>query len=824
MANFSELCRRITNVYFSNLRFKLKNDCVCRLIAKDFKEASCVSILLYDAGSDRLENKGHYLNITRSAPVFAKKAELMKPIVKNLFIYEYLAHKYESNTIDSASFEDFLEFPSYRKQKYTNSNDKKLKLSKKIFDRLKTDFFENKAKDAKPIEYEIYLNYKETVDRLDFYKIKDAITPSGEYYYDLLTKKVSEKELSCKFMNLHDIPKDRKTIFRVYEEELGIKVDNEPIYLAIPLQVNARYIGLIRVLWHPLELESNSIVEQKKTIDKWLNKQNKEDLEHLANIIALHIGNTYSEHKFKQKDFEYVHDFLYDKLKTSKLGNSNESDNKKNSEIDLGTFDEKPFTKSDRSFNYLVNFCEALSKTINCRACIIRASDSYDSKVRIRGWTETVNDYVKETVVHDHFFENVHFLDKLFNPPSKWRMHGRDITLIGAQFDIQDEGIGNIVFFYLTDDEIYNSTSDFDLVYKDSTKNMKRMFEGQINKKLIEIGLSQVVILKIPYVPNGYATFGNTSFQTFIKRDIEWVYPKINRLGSEISIRHSMTLEKLSTFLANICHEIKTPASLALEKAKTMNHSIQALLNDKEVIKLVESGRLPISLNIVFQDLFKANTSLPSQFEHLIKFIDSRLGVFSITNDIVRNTFKVRSVLPYSMAETVEYYMLMFREVAFAKRNRLGILKMWDKKVYAKTITVDDDIFLGMFMYLMRNAIKYSFKETRKREQFVPGYKPDFKDGSDGHIKVNCFSNSKEYGYSITNWGKAIPPDKVNQIFEKHFRCEVDEDFESWNKRMEGDGLGMYYAKVYADLVKASLKVDVDGKKTQITVSWKNKK
>ena len=170
----------------------------------------------------------------------------------------------------------------------------------------------------------------------------------------------------------------------------------------------------------------------------------------------------------------------------------------------------------------------------------------------------------------------------------------------------------------------------------------------------------------------------------------------------------------------------------------------------------------------------------------------------------------------------IEYYILMFREIAYAKRNKLGIIKVWDKVVEDKKITIDVDIFLGMFLYLMRNAIKYSFLETKKREGFVPDYQHSFRKGTDGHIKVNCFSNSEEYGYSITNWGKAIPLNMAEQIFDKHFRCPVDPDYEYENDRMEGDGLGMYYAKKYADLVEARLKVEVDGKKTQIIVTWKN--
>jgi signal transduction histidine kinase len=274
-------------------------------------------------------------------------------------------------------------------------------------------------------------------------------------------------------------------------------------------------------------------------------------------------------------------------------------------------------------------------------------------------------------------------------------------------------------------------------------------------------------------------------------------------------------LEKQASFLTSLCHELRVPASLALDKAQKMN---------TEIDKLVESGFSLESLNSIVENLKSSNGALPKQFEYLIKFIDSRLGVYSLTNEILTSKLEAESVVKYNMAEKINYYMRMFVDIAYDKKNKIGIIKDWKDEDCGELITHDDDIFLGLFMYLMHNAIKYSFFDLDKRKKFVPNYNHNFKAGSDGHIKVACFSDDSVYGYSITNWGKQIPKQFARDIFTEHFRCPIDPDFETQTSPVAGEGLGMYYAKIYADLIKAEIIPEVDGKKTKMTVLWKKDK
>ena len=122
-------------------------------------------------------------------------------------------------------------------------------------------------------------------------------------------------------------------------------------------------------------------------------------------------------------------------------------------------------------------------------------------------------------------------------------------------------------------------------------------------------------------------------------------------------------------------------------------------------------------------------------------------------------------------------------------------------------------------MYLMRNALKYSFTRAQRIEK-IPGYDQIFARKSDGHIKVKCFSDDNSYGYTITNWGKKIPENWKERVFSLHQRGPIDPNFETIEAPVKGEGLGLHYAKKFADTLGATITINPENEKTQITVAW----
>jgi signal transduction histidine kinase len=786
--SYSELDKIITGVYFSNLRYKLKNDVVCRLIAEAgvFGPASFVSILLIDATDDMLSNFGHYTNPAQSGITFNGDPVKDKFMLENIAVYEYFAHKYETNTVEDCSFEDYTSMPYFS---LSNISPRLTGLSKEAFQQIQTDFFTIKEPGQIPVEYKRYKNYKGIIARTDSYELRPPTTPSGTYFNDLVLGNVKTSEKGRKFLDSSSITYVNKTLIKVYEEKLNIKPQNNSIYLAIPLHVNNRYDGLIRVLYHSDDIDK-TINEKIRVIEDWLKNNNENELEELAAMIALHIGNSYATHEFKQVSYKRV----------------------------LDTFDNEDKRFNDQGYlnnsivNILGEYCEALRRTINCRAAIFRTGTKMNSLPVIKGWTNSVDHYINNISDNDHFANHVNQLESIFNPVTPMQKDGRNITLIGIQFNVDPEGIRNIQVLYFTDDEILNATTDPIFVTKYIKDCAQEIFDGDVRQKLCAINLNQVVLIKIPFIRNGYFSFANTIYRPFIKNDINIIYPQIHRLGTELHIRQFVILEKQATFLEKLCHEMQVPVSIAYQKAGEMNRRIETL---------VKNGFSKTDQDGIIKDIVSAKTTLPKQFEFLLKLISSRLFIYSVANDYERDRLRNDEVIGYSMTEQVYNLILIFREDAFSRFEGLGIVKDWEDNQCMKEINLNDTIFNCLFFYLMDNAIKYSFT-LEQRLANVPEYDTNFNLKTDGHIKVKCFNTAHEYGFSITNWGKSIPKEYIHKVRQLKERAPMDLEFESKDNPVPGKGLGLYYATKYAELTGGKLIIISEGCKTQINVTWKN--
>ena len=769
---YYELSKKITSVYFSNNRFKLKNDCVCRLVAEAFPEVSSVSILLYESKRDSLINFGHYLDVDKSETIFSYESKIPKFILKNISLYEYFVSKREASSIKTCSFNDYKSSPYFYSEFYFDFNNERKKMDKEKFDVLKNEFFSELSVNDNS-KYRTYKSYKIGISNDDKYDLTNPTTISGKYFKALISRDLSDQERKFIITSSYEIGTSNKILNKVYEDNFLIKIGANYNYFSIPLHVNGRYIGIIRFLLFP---EDNKIItvdnheNVKAALAEKIDKKEFKSLQELSDMIALHIGNDFYNYGFK------------------KAARSN-------------------------LLNYKA-YEDLYSEAINSKACIIRSSENKEKNVEIKGWTDSVESYIKKMGQNeeDHFVKNKGTLAELFKSIT---INNKELEIIAIQFEISPSGVEKIKYYYFSRDEVVRTaTGYFDNRRADQSK-LEKIFENRVIESLIELNISEVLLIKIPYVEHSYTSFANTIYRKFISNDLDLIYPQINRLGSELFIQQSKSERQKSELLANLYHALELPVQLAKSKVDQIKTYINRLLEKDEALILQEL--------IYLKTNPKSRLKTLNEFEHLIKFIDFHFVLLRIKRSVDSNNEYPQLQKEYSFKNTMETYIDIHREFA-NDRRKIELIKDWDD-FRDVPIHHNEMLFLGIFLCLIENALKYSFNETQ-RKKFIPTYSQDFSLKSDGHIKIKLFRSQTDYGYSITNWGKEIPQEYIKNriIFNPQIRCPPDPDFEDINKPVAGEGRGLYYSNRLIEMSNGKIKIESIEKKTKITVSWKLEK
>ena len=115
-------------------------------------------------------------------------------------------------------------------------------------------------------------------------------------------------------------------------------------------------------------------------------------------------------------------------------------------------------------------------------------------------------------------------------------------------------------------------------------------------------------------------------------------------------------------------------------------------------------------------------------------------------------------------------------------------------------MNVDPKLIVRLFENLINNAIKYG------------------KDGKNIIIKVKNNPDLDSVDISIINFGKLIPEQALNKIFDKFYRVD-----DSRTSETGGTGLGLAIAKSIVDLHNGTITVksDTDGTEFKVTLSTK---
>lgn len=502
------LIKQVAEVFFSDLWHGLRNDVICRLLARTYN-ATSVSLMLYHGSAkgstDLLVCSGSFIN-TDSGDVIIGSDDIER-VLQNIDFYEYV--EYAKSALDRLSYEEYFK------------SIKSVLFSKKINE----DTF-YKLKETIKLDYELFRTYKKT-----FSKETNKIELLDSVDETIYSPNFSGTQFSELVQHINDggniekikSPKLRKSIQKIEGGKLTWVFQNFNIvvkhrfWLGVPLIANSRCIGILRFLLN--EERGNSI---KKEFDS---------IKFISEFISNLFGNYYSWDKIHQLSF-------HDELNLLELENVN--------------------------FN---NICEALRSVINCYGCIFRL-DSEDKKSnRIVGYSPSVGKYIKDiSQLGDHLQVNETNANEVLDLIFKKKFHS-ETDVIGIIFNFNSNNqidYQSIQYYYLSNkNEVVKTTNEWHKLRNVDMPDISKVFNDDRIRILKMNGIERVIIIKVPDLMESYFTFANTTNRAFTNKDVEVIYPFIRRIGIELSAAQLANKERVAksfeTLFDIIDHEIASP-------------------------------------------------------------------------------------------------------------------------------------------------------------------------------------------------------------------------------------------------------------------------
>lgn len=525
----SSLASRITEVYNNDfMNSHLKHDVACRLIAKSMG-ANSVSLLLYNGNHDDLYCAGSYIDPDEkraNARLISQKS--ISPIInvmKYISVFEFIKYsgiekglevlyaeyiKYPFSNPILLSFDEFRDFPYATYQKYF-----------KDYIKFKTHFQEDR--------YSILP--EKTITGL-FYFILSRYAESDKWESGLLKLKAKLFPLNNFFIcDINKIAKKHKTCFENLRKKLKVEIDANAYYIGIPLEVNERPIGILRIILKReiiFEIPKYGAISQAKELHSSKNStpvmysfHNYEDVykyvseiincQNIALLLSLHLNNAFYAHGMRQ--------------------------------IAL-----KPnLTKDFENKNTVAN---ELTEVVNCFGCIVRYSDSKKGKALIHGYSDSMFSYFTElSKLKDPYIDNETgqfkrvFID-LFYTDVSLQNTSADQRIESVKIDFIKNEVSSISYQYFQENYKLLSTDQWPgKKLKKLYKELRNIFNTNYEVFAL-FDIRSIVIIPIKEKEYGFVTLANTSNRQFLTKDIEMIIPVVKRVG--IELKYKNTLESLN--------------------------------------------------------------------------------------------------------------------------------------------------------------------------------------------------------------------------------------------------------------------------------------
>lgn len=215
-------------------------------------------------------------------------------------------------------------------------------------------------------------------------------------------------------------------------------------------------------------------------------------------------------------------------------------------------------------------------------------------------------------------------------------------------------------------------------------------------------------------------------------------------------------------FFTNISHEFRTPLTLILGPIDT----------------LLNSGNISVKQRALLEIIQRSSNSLLNLLSQILEFRkleNGKLDVQFVKDDIKR---------------FLEDLNIAFFD--YAKRKELNFTFTADD--YPYVIPFDKDKIEKIYFNLLSNAFKHTHKN--------------------GAIRINItrtqYNEAEYFKLSVYNDGEAIPPDKINNIFNRFYKV---------NPTDSGTGIGLALTNSLVDLHNGVIAVEsIEGKGTLFNV------
>jgi signal transduction histidine kinase len=208
-----------------------------------------------------------------------------------------------------------------------------------------------------------------------------------------------------------------------------------------------------------------------------------------------------------------------------------------------------------------------------------------------------------------------------------------------------------------------------------------------------------------------------------------------------------------SEFLAQMSHEIRTPINIISNFMQIYEDELQQNLSP---------------------ELKKTISAVKTESYRIISTIDSIINMAQLK----AGTFKPKLQKLNLYEDVIKPYLDQW--IVFSEDKKLDLLISGE----LENIFIEGDSYSlsQAINHIVDNAIKYTDK---------------------GHVQVHCKAETENVIITVSDTGNGITEDYLPYIFEP-----FTQEYQGYNRKYEGNGLGMALVKQYCSLNNASITID----------------
>jgi signal transduction histidine kinase len=733
----------ITAVFNSSqLRNSLKQDITCRLVC-DILGVSSVSMLIYDAREDQLISRGSFL-----APSWKSNYKtvnvVLQEVIDNIMIFEFFDSQLYERNLATICLADFKRSILWSKPTDPPG------INESIFQELKEKWMSRESRSS-------YRQYKQALHSEAYSISQDSI--SGSFFSRLLLNRSS----LVNDVEIKDLG-DTETLLGFHEALKTVSLqlpEHDLYYIGLPLFATERYTGILRL---GVSSVSDSVLKQATTLDDFNFKQTPqyERLNNFAQLISLHMKTEYYLAGYR----------AFSHMKIDISGN---------------------FRIEERE---LRTVCDTMAEVINCNGCIIRFSENKDSKdPPIKATSNTLNKYSE--YIRSKTSEESRFSEDIYTILKYGRHHSyKIVAIIFSITDIDKNSFATREFYYDNEGNIKAEEVE-SRIFAD--------FTPSYNRKLLDLGIQEVLILPIDDVDEGIIILTNTQNRFFTSSDVEMGLLASKRLQLEIKLLQGMEQQRkeelqraqisgMNIVLHQFGQVIKSSSDTMEEISDRLDLYIRNQYGGEKNVP-DEFSKISTNLRLLGflikhsqNQILRANriTQLDSQ-----PIVPKRKAEFDL-NTFLKN--KCKDFDPYARVERGLHIWLTNSERRFEK------------------FETDIELLTEVIYNLLDNAVKYSFDSSEMRAKGISFEEHSFR--SEGNILVDYATTYDHIAISVNSWGPTIPKEERQLIFEKTFRG-------SNSKNVVGTGIGLFLCKKIMTALGGGISVESTRNKTTFTISLK---